>query len=141
MTSAVAVVLDNRVMNIALKTISDPKVGPRRESQSQLGGRSTPLHGLYSPAAVHVRGGRRPDRPKRMLRSGCVPSAYPTLMCSYAETLTVIWARAVMRGSGGAGGNARAVRLDHQPTFRAEGANEPRFGIWPGSGVGIAIGR
>src|SRR6266851_8283026 len=99
--SLVAIVLDNTVLNIALKTISEPK-GGLGASQSQLewaiNSYTLVFAGLlFTFGVIGDRIGRR-----RMLMIGMAMFGLASLLSSYAQTPNqLIWARALM-GLGGA---------------------------------------
>lgn len=99
--SLAAIVLDNTVLNIALKTISEPRTG-LGASQSQLewaiNSYTLVFAGLlFTFGVIGDRIGR-----KRMLMIGMAMFGLASLLCSYAQTPDqLIWARAVM-GLGGA---------------------------------------
>jgi EmrB/QacA subfamily drug resistance transporter len=136
--SLLAVVLDNTVLNIALKTISEPKVG-LGASQSQLewaiNAYTLVFAGLlFTFGVVGDRIGR-----KRMLTIGMTLFGISSLLCSYAQTPDqLIWARAVM-GFGGAAVMPQTLSII---TNIFEPKERPRaIGIWASAvGVGIAIG-
>src|SRR6266849_3253919 len=99
--SLVAIVLDNTVLNIALKTLSEPR-GGLGASQSQLewaiNSYTLVFAGLlFTFGVIGDRVGR-----KRMLMIGMTIFGLASLVSSYAQTPTqLIWARAAM-GLGGA---------------------------------------
>src|SRR5215469_2110746 len=136
--SLLAVVLDNTVLNIALKTISEPRVG-LGASQSQLewaiNSYTLVFAGLlFTFGVIGDRIGR-----KRMLMAGMTLFGLASLMSSYSHTPDqLIWARAAM-GLGGAAVMPQTLSIItniFDPTER------PRaIGIWASAvGAAIAIG-
>jgi EmrB/QacA subfamily drug resistance transporter len=136
--SLVAIVLDNTVLNVALKTISEPRVG-LGASQSQLewaiNSYTLVFAGLlFTFGVIGDRIGR-----KRMLTIGLTLFGLASLVSSYAQTPTeLIWARAAM-GLGGAAVMPQTLSII---TNTFEPAERPRaIGIWASAvGVAIAIG-
>src|ERR1700722_14673985 len=136
--SLVAVVLDNTVLNIALKTISEPRVG-LGASQSQLewaiNSYTLVFAGLlFTFGVVGDRIGRR-----RMLIIGMALFGLASLVSSYAQTPDeLIWARALM-GLGGAAVMPQTLSIISN-VF--EPRERPRaIGIWASAvGVAIAVG-
>jgi EmrB/QacA subfamily drug resistance transporter len=136
--SLVAVVLDNTVLNIALKTISEPRVG-LGASQSQLewaiNSYTLVFAGLlFTFGVVGDRVGRR-----RMLIIGMILFGLASLVSSYARSPDqLIWARAAM-GFGGAAVMPQTLSI---VTNTFDAAERPRaIGIWASAvGVAIAIG-
>jgi EmrB/QacA subfamily drug resistance transporter len=136
--SLVAVVLDNTVLNIALKTISEPRVG-LGASQSQLewaiNSYTLVFAGLlFTFGVVGDRIGRR-----RMLVIGTVLFGLASLVSSYAQTPDeLIWARAAM-GLGGAAVMPQTLSIVSnvfEPPERPKA-----IGIWASAvGVAIAVG-
>jgi len=136
--SLLAVVLDNTVLNIALKTISQPRIG-LGASQSQLewaiNSYTLVFAGLlFTFGVIGDRIGR-----KRMLMYGMALFGLASLVSSYAQTPDeLIWARAVM-GLGGAAVMPQTLSIitnifDQQERPRA-------IGIWASAvGAAIAIG-
>jgi EmrB/QacA subfamily drug resistance transporter len=136
--SLTAIVLDNTVLNIALKTISEPRVG-LGASQSQLewaiNSYTLVFAGLlFTFGVIGDRIGR-----KRMLMIGMTMFGLASLLCSYAQTPDqLIWARAVM-GLGGAAVMPQTLSII---TNVFEPRERPKaIGIWASAvGVAIAIG-
>jgi DHA2 family multidrug resistance protein-like MFS transporter len=136
--SLTAIVLDNTVLNIALKTISEPRAG-LGASQSQLewaiNSYTLVFAGLlFTFGVIGDRVGR-----KRMLMIGMTMFGLASLLCSYAQTPDqLIWARAVM-GLGGAAVMPQTLSII---THVFEPRERPRaIGIWAAAvGVAIAIG-
>jgi EmrB/QacA subfamily drug resistance transporter len=136
--SLVAIVLDNTVLNIALKTISEPGIG-LGASQSQLewaiNSYTLVFAGLlFTFGVVGDRIGRR-----RMLIIGMAMFGIASLVSSYAQTPDqLIWARAAM-GLGGAAVMPQTLSII---TTVFEPRERPRaIGIWASAvGVSIAIG-
>ncbi len=130
-----AIVLDNTVLNIALKTISEPRVG-LGASQSQLewavNSYTLVFAGLlFTFGVVGDRIGR-----KRMLMIGLVMFGISSLVSSYAQSPDqLIWARAAM-GLGGAAVMPQTLSI---VTNVFDPRERPRaIGIWA-SAVGMAI--
>ncbi len=136
--SLVAIVLDNTVLNIALKTISEPK-GGLGASQSQLewaiNSYTLVFAGLlFTFGVIGDRIGR-----KRMLMIGMMMFGLASLLSSYAQTPTqLIWARAAM-GLGGAAVMPQTLSII---TTVFDPKERPRaIGVWAGAvGVAIALG-
>jgi len=136
--SLLAVVLDNTVLNIALKTISEPKVG-LGASQSQLewaiNSYTLVFAGLlFTFGVIGDRIGR-----KRMLMFGMTLFGLASLLSSYAQTPDeLIWARAAM-GLGGAAVMPQTLSII---TNIFDPKERPRaIGIWASAvGAAIAIG-
>jgi EmrB/QacA subfamily drug resistance transporter len=133
--SLVAIVLDNTVLNIALKTISEPK-GGLGASQSQLewaiNSYTLVFAGLlFTFGVIGDRIGR-----KRMLMIGMTMFGLASLLSSYAQTPTqLILARALM-GLGGAAVMPQTLSII---TTVFDPKERPRaIGIWAGA-VGLAI--
>ena len=136
--SLVAIVLDNTVLNIALKTISEPK-GGLGASQSQLewaiNSYTLVFAGLlFTFGVIGDRIGR-----KRMLMIGMTMFGLASLLSSYAQTPTqLILARALM-GLGGAAVMPQTLSIISN-VF--EPAERPKaIGLWAMAvGLGIATG-
>jgi EmrB/QacA subfamily drug resistance transporter len=136
--SLAAIVLDNTVLNIALKTISEPRTG-LGASQSQLewaiNSYTLVFAGLlFTFGVIGDRVGR-----KRMLMIGMAMFGLASLLCSYAQTPDqLIWARAAM-GLGGAAVMPQTLSII---THVFEPRERPRaIGIWAAAvGVAIAVG-
>jgi DHA2 family multidrug resistance protein-like MFS transporter len=136
--SLTAIVLDNTILNIALKTISEPRIG-LGASQSQLewaiNSYTLVFAGLlFTFGVIGDRVGR-----KRMLMIGMTMFGLASLLCSYAQTPDqLIWARAAM-GLGGAAVMPQTLSII---TNVFEPRERPRaIGIWASAvGVAIAIG-
>jgi EmrB/QacA subfamily drug resistance transporter len=136
--SLAAIVLDNTVLNIALKTISEPRTG-LGASQSQLewaiNSYTLVFAGLlFTFGVIGDRIGRR-----RMLIIGMALFGVSSLLCSYAQTPDqLIWARAAM-GLGGAAVMPQTLSI---LTNVFDPRERPRaIGIWASAvGVFIAIG-
>ncbi len=136
--SLLAIVLDNTVLNIALKTISEPRVG-LGASQSQLewaiNSYTLVFAGLlFTFGVIGDRIGRR-----RMLMIGMTLFGIASLVSSYAQTPDeLIWARAAM-GLGGAAVMPQTLSIItniFDPRERARA-----IGIWASAvGAAIAIG-
>src|SRR6202046_3078213 len=100
--SLLAIVIDNTVLNVALKTIAEPLPAGLGASQSQLEG-AINSYTLVFAGLLFTFGviGDRIGR-KRMLMIGMAMFGLASLLCSYAQSPDqLIWARAAM-GLGGA---------------------------------------
>ncbi len=136
--SLFSVVLDNTVLNVALKTISEPSVG-LGATQSQLewaiNAYTLVFAGLlFSFGVIGDRVGR-----KRMLVIGMALFGLASLISSYAQTpAELIWTRAAM-GLGGAAVMPQTLSII---TNVFEPQERPKaIGIWASAvGVAIAIG-
>jgi EmrB/QacA subfamily drug resistance transporter len=136
--SLTAIVLDNTVLNIALKTISEPRVG-LGASQSQLewavNSYTLVFAGLlFTFGVVGDRIGRR-----RMLIIGMAAFGFSSLLSAYAQTPDqLIWARAAM-GLGGAAVMPQTLSI---VTNVFDPRERPRaIGIWASAvGAAIAVG-
>jgi MFS family permease len=136
--SLTAIVLDNTVLNIALKTIAEPR-GGLGASQSQLewaiNSYTLVFAGLlFTFGVVGDRIGRR-----RLLIVGMAMFGLSSLLSSYAQTPDqLIWARAAM-GLGGAAVMPQTLSII---TNVFDPRERPRaIGIWASAvGVAIAIG-
>src|SRR5262245_60835883 len=136
--SLIAIVLDNTVLNVALKTIAEPRVG-LGASQSQLewaiNAYTLVFAGLlFTFGVIGDRVGRR-----RMLIIGMALFGLASLISSYAQTPTeLIWARAAM-GFGGAAVMPQTLSII---TNVFDPDERPKaIGIWASAvGVAIAIG-
>ncbi|HEU5420172.1 MAG TPA: MFS transporter [Streptosporangiaceae bacterium] len=136
--SLVAIVLDNTVLNIALKTISEPRAG-LGASQSQLewaiNSYTLVFAGLlFTFGVIGDRIGRR-----KMLLIGLALFGLSSLVSSYVQTPDqLIWARAAM-GLGGAAVMPQTLSIVtnvFEPRERARA-----IGIWASAvGVAVAIG-
>ena len=136
--SLTAIVLDNTVLNIALKTISEPRIG-LGASQSQLewaiNSYTLVFAGLlFTFGVVGDRIGRR-----RMLIIGMAMFGLSSLLSSYAQTPDqLIWARAAM-GLGGAAVMPQTLSIITNVFDPKERARA--IGIWASAvGVAIAVG-
>jgi EmrB/QacA subfamily drug resistance transporter len=137
-TSLMAIVLDNTVLNVALKTIALPGVG-LGASQSQLewaiNSYTLVFAGLlFTFGVVGDRIGR-----KRMLMIGLLAFGFFSLLTAYARTPDqLVWARAAM-GLGAAAVMPQTLSII---TNVFDPAERPRaIGIWAMAvGIGIAIG-
>src|SRR5436189_2218654 len=137
-TSLMAIVLDNTVLNVALKTIAEPGVGlGASQSQLEWGINSYTLVFaglLFTFGVVDDRIGR-----KRMLMIGLVAFGFFSLVTAYAQTPhQLIWARAAM-------GLAAAAVMPQSLSIITnvfDPAERPRaIGIWAMAvGIGVAIG-
>ncbi len=137
-TSLMAIVLDNTVLNVALKTIAEPVTG-LGASQSQLewaiNSYTLVFAGLlFTFGVVGDRIGR-----KRMLMIGLVSFGLFSLLSAYAQTPTeLIWARAAM-GLGAAAVMPQTLSIISNVFHPSERARA--IGIWAVAvGVGVAIG-
>jgi EmrB/QacA subfamily drug resistance transporter len=137
-TSLMAIVLDNTVLNVALKTIAEPGAGlGASQSQLEWGINSYTLVFaglLFTFGVVGDRIGR-----KRMLMIGLVAFGLFSLVTAYAQTPDqLIWARAAM-GLGAAAVMPQTLSIISNVFDPAE---RPRaIGIWAMAvGIGVAIG-
>ena len=137
-TSLMAIVLDNTVLNVALKTIAEPVAG-LGASQSQLewaiNSYTLVFAGLlFTFGVVGDRVGR-----KRMLMTGLAAFGLFSLVTAYAQSPDqLVWARAAM-------GLAAAAVMPQTLSIISnvfDPAERPRaIGIWAVAvGIGIAIG-
>ena len=137
-TSLMAIVLDNTVLNVALKTIADPVAG-LGASQSQLewaiNSYTLVFAGLlFTFGVVGDRVGR-----KLMLMGGLAAFGFFSLVTAYAQSPDqLVWARAAM-------GLAAAAVMPQTLSIISnvfDPAERPRaIGIWAVAvGIGIAIG-
>jgi EmrB/QacA subfamily drug resistance transporter len=137
-TSLMAIVLDNTVLNVALKTIAEPVAG-LGASQSQLewaiNSYTLVFAGLlFTFGVVGDRIGR-----KRMLMTGLAAFGFFSLITAYAQSPgQLVWARAAM-------GLAAAAVMPQTLSIISnvfDPAERPRaIGIWAVAvGIGIAIG-
>lgn len=137
-TSLMAIVLDNTVLNVALKTIAEPVAG-LGASQSQLewaiNSYTLVFAGLlFTFGVVGDRVGR-----KRMLMTGLAAFGFFSLVTAYAQSPDqLVWARAAM-------GLAAAAVMPQTLSIISnvfDPAERPRaIGIWAVAvGIGIAIG-
>ncbi len=136
--SLFVVVLDNTVLNVALRTIADPEHGlgaAHSELEWAINSYTLVFAGLLFTAGVlGDRSGRR-----RVLLIGLVVFGTSSLLSAYAQTPTqLICARAVM-GAGGAGvlpATLSIISNVFDPRERAKA-----IGIWAGAvGLGVAVG-
>jgi EmrB/QacA subfamily drug resistance transporter len=136
--SLFSIVLDNTVLNVALKTISEPRVG-LGATQSQLewaiNSYTLVFAGLlFTFGVIGDRVGR-----KRMLIIGMALFGLASLISSYAQTPgELIWARAAM-GFGGAAVMPQTLSII---TNVFDPAERPKaIGVWASAvGVAIAVG-
>ncbi|WP_026411753.1 MFS transporter [Actinomadura oligospora] len=136
--SLLVVVLDNTILNVALKTIADPHEG-LGATQSQLEW-SINSYTLVFAGLLFTFGvlGDRLGR-KRVLLGGMVIFAIASLASAYAQSPTqLIWARALM-GLGGAAVMPQTLSII---TNVFEPKERPRaIALWAGAvGLGVAIG-
>ena len=136
--SLLAIVLDNTVLNVALKTISDPRAG-LGASQSQLewaiNSYTLAFAGLlFTFGVIGDRAGR-----KRVLLAGLAAFGLFSLLSAYARTPDqLVWARAAM-GLAGAAVMPQTLSIITN-TFDARERGRA-IAIWAGAvGVGVAIG-
>lgn len=132
------VVLDNTILNVALKTIADPDEG-LGATQSQLEW-SINSYTLVFAGLLFTFGviGDRIGR-KRVLIGGMAVFAVASLLSAYAQTPDqLIWARALM-GLGGAAVMPQTLSIITNVFEPAERARA--IGIWAGAvGLAVAIG-
>src|SRR5258707_3463284 len=136
--SLFSIVLDNTVLNVALKTIADPTVG-LGATQSQLewaiNSYTLVFAGLlFTFGVIGDRVGR-----KRMLIIGMALFGLASLISSYAQTpAELIFARAAM-GLGGAAVMPQTLSIISNVFSPAE--RSKAIGIWASAvGIGIGIG-
>ena len=136
--SLLAIVLDNTVLNVALKTIAEPGAG-LGASQGQLewaiNSYTLVFAGLlFTFGVIGDRVGR-----KRMLIIGMAMFGLSSLVCAYAQSpAELIWARAAM-GLGGAAVMPQTLSIITH-VFEPE-VRPKAIGIWASAvGVAIAIG-
>jgi len=137
-TSLMAIVLDNTVLNVALKTIADPRAGlGASQSQLEWGINSYTLVFaglLFTFGIIGDRIGR-----KRMLIIGLLSFGVFSLLTAYAHTPDqLIWARAAM-GLGAAAVMPQTLSIITNVFDPGERARA--IGIWASAvGIGVAIG-
>jgi EmrB/QacA subfamily drug resistance transporter len=136
--SLIAIVLDNTVLNVALKTIAEPKAGlGASQSQLEWGINSYTLVFaglLFTFGVVGDRIGR-----KRMLMIGMAAFGLFSLLTAYAHNPDqLIWARAAM-GLGAAAVMPQTLSIISNVFDPSERARA--IGIWATAvGIGVAIG-
>jgi EmrB/QacA subfamily drug resistance transporter len=136
--SLIAIVLDNTVLNVALKTIAEPKAGlGASQSQLEWGINSYTLVFaglLFTFGVVGDRFGR-----KRMLMIGMAAFGLFSLLTAYAHNPEqLIWARAAM-GLGAAAVMPQTLSIISNVFDPSERARA--IGIWATAvGIGVAIG-
>ncbi|MCW2897837.1 MAG: drug resistance transporter, EmrB/QacA subfamily [Streptosporangiaceae bacterium] len=136
--SLLVVVLDNTVLNVALKIISDPREGlgaTQGELEWAINAYTLVFAGLLFTFGVL---GDRLGR-KRVLIGGMAVFAAASLLSAYARTpVQLVWARALM-GLGGAAIMPQTLAIItnvFEPHERSKA-----IGIWAGAvGLGVAIG-
>lgn len=136
--SLLVVVLDNTVLNVALKVIADPEQGlgaTQGDLQWSINSYTLVFAGLlFTFGVIGDRIGR-----KRMLIIGMLLFGAASLLSSYAQTPEqLIWARAAM-GFGGAAVMPQTLSIITNVFHPRERAKA--IGIWTGAvGIAIAIG-
>ncbi|RJL32558.1 MFS transporter [Bailinhaonella thermotolerans] len=136
--SLLAVVLDNTILNVALKTIADPRAGlgaTQAELEWSINSYTLVFAGLlFTFGVIGDRLGRR-----RLLMAGMAVFGLASLLSAYAQSPDqLIWARALM-GLGGAAVMPQTLSIISnvfEPHERGKA-----IGIWAGAvGLAIAIG-
>ncbi|WP_433325776.1 MFS transporter [Spirillospora sp. CA-294931] len=136
--SLLVVVLDNTILNVALKTIADPHEGlgaTQSELEWSINSYTLVFAGLlFTFGVIGDRIGR-----KRVLMAGMVVFAISSLLSAYAQNPDqLIWARALM-GLGGAAIMPQTLSIItnvFEPHERGRA-----IGIWAGAvGLAVAIG-
>src|ERR1700728_4468473 len=134
-----AIVIDNTVLNVALKTIAEPPPGGLGASQSQLewaiNSYTLVFAGLlFTFGVIGDRIGR-----KRVLMVGLALFGLGSLLSAYSHSPDqLIWARAAM-GLGGAAVMPQTLSIIAN-VFEAE-ERAKAIGIWTSAvGIGVAIG-
>jgi MFS family permease len=137
-TSLMAIVLDNTVLNVALKTIASPTAGlGASQSQLEWGINSYTLVFaglLFTFGVIGDRIGR-----KRMLMAGLAAFGLFSLLTAYAHSPDqLIWARAAM-GLGAAAVMPQTLSIISN--VFSPGERGRAIGIWAMAvGIGVAIG-
>jgi EmrB/QacA subfamily drug resistance transporter len=136
--SLLVVVLDNTVLNVAVKTIADPEQGlgaTQSQLQWSINSYTLVFAGLlFTFGVIGDRFGR-----KRLLAAGMVVFGLGSLLSAYATSpLQLIMARALM-GLGGAAIMPQTLSIITNVFEPAERGKA--IGIWTGAvGLGVAIG-
>jgi EmrB/QacA subfamily drug resistance transporter len=136
--SLLIVVLDSTVLNIALKTIGDPRAGlgaTQSELEWSINSYTLVFAGLlFTFGVIGDRLGR-----KRVLIAGMALFGLASLLSAYARTPAgLIWARALM-GLGAAAMTAQTLAVITE--LFEPGERSRAIGVWAGSiGLGVAIG-
>src|SRR5262245_28226556 len=136
--SLLVVVLDNTVLNVALRTIADPVHGigaTQAELEWAINSYTLVFAGLlFTAGVIGDRVGRR-----RVLIIGLILFGLASLASAYAHTPTqLIWARALM-GIGGAAVMPSPLAITSNVFDPRERAKA--IGVWAGAvGLGVAIG-
>jgi EmrB/QacA subfamily drug resistance transporter len=136
--SLLVVVLDNTVLNVAIKTIADPEQGlgaTQSQLQWSINSYTLVFAGLlFTFGVIGDRFGRR-----RLLATGMVVFGLGSLLSAYSTSpLQLIMARAIM-GLGGAAIMPQTLSIITNVFEPAERGKA--IGIWTGAvGLGVAIG-
>ena len=138
--SLLVVVLDNTILNVALRTIADPVHGLGRHP-GRAGVGDQLLHAGLRRAAVHLRRARRPARPQALpAASAWSLFGLASLLSAYAQT-----PGPADRGPRADGHRRRGHHAGRpcrsSPTSSTRASAAKAIGVWAGAvGLGVAIG-